>query len=178
LLSGGIDSAAVLNQVAAAGFNATAVFVDYGQASAFRERSCARQISRHYGIELHDLAITGLSPPRGGEIVGRNGFLVLVAASLLERNPGIIYLGIHAGTDYYDCSVSFVESANVLLTGYTNAALSLRAPFVEWSKSDVYAYCIEHGVPLALTWSCEIQGDRECGTCRSCVDRRSVHVRA
>ena len=36
----------------------------------------------------------------------------------------------------------------------------------------------ELGVPFALTWSCYVGGDRHCGKCGTCVERKEAFHRA
>jgi 7-cyano-7-deazaguanine synthase len=51
--------------------------------------------------------------------------------------------------------------------------MRLLAPFVQWSKADVYSLALRLDVPLGLTHSCEAS-DEPCGSCRSCVDREAL----
>ena len=37
---------------------------------------------------------------------------------------------------------------------------------------------VELGVCFALTWSCYVGGDRHCGKCGTCVERKEAFVRA
>jgi 7-cyano-7-deazaguanine synthase len=107
-----------------------------------------------------------------GEVVGRNAFLIMAALMFGPRNPDFIAIGIHAGSPYYDCSVPFFERMSILLAEHTDGRCALLAPFLEWSKSDVFEYAINSGLDLSSTFSCEAGTLPTCGSCRSCLDRK------
>lgn len=83
-----------------------------------------------------------------------------------------IILGIHAGSDYTDCSPGFVANINCLLDIYANGTICLEAPFIEWDKNGIILYCKEKEVPCHLTYSCETGSVPPCGKCLSCLDRK------
>ena len=89
---------------------------------------------------------------------------------------GIIALGIHKGTPYYDCTEKFVKDINRILEGYTDGRVIFEAPFIKWNKKMVYDYCIDNHIPIHLTYSCELGDENHCGKCRSCLDRSSLNV--
>ncbi len=177
LLSGGIDSATLLADGAARGDTLRALFVDYGQAPASRERTCSEAIADNFGIQWSALAITGLEIP-DGEISGRNALLAHLALTELGSGRGAcIYLGIHAGTPYRDCTPEFVEETQRSLDFQSGGAARLVAPFVNWPKQMLIDHALELGVPLELTHSCERSLD-PCEECPSCIDRRGIVARA
>jgi 7-cyano-7-deazaguanine synthase len=106
--------------------------------------------------------------------VGRNGFLIF--ASLLARGatPGLLAVGLHAGTPYYDCSEGFFVAMERLVSEHTDSCVTLVAPFLRWHKSDVYEYFRSAELPIDLTYSCEAGTNPPCEKCASCRDRRNL----
>lgn len=169
LLSGGIDSAAVLALLAADGCDANAIWIDYAQPAAAAEREASIAIAANYGAIWNEVTLGGLKPPARGEFPGRNDMLMALAASF-SSNP-LIGIGIHAGTNYVDCSPLWLEGWQELLAREYQGRVDIFAPLVSLEKAQVYALARELAVPMALTYSCET-GTTPCGDCLSCQDRR------
>lgn len=174
LLSGGIDSAACVSFLIDQGLEVSAVFVEHGQAAADFERVAVRSVSSALGVDLLELSFTGAAPFGSGELVGRNAFLVFAAMFATRARTSRIALGIHGGTPYYDCSPAFVEVINRAVAEHTDNAVRVVAPFIEWTKQDVYNYFIRTELPIELTYSCESGGAPPCGRCASCLDRKAL----
>jgi len=49
--------------------------------------------------------------------------------------------------------------------------IELKAPFVEWSKTEIAERGFELGVPYVMTWSCYRDEDPACATCDACALR-------
>src|SRR5260370_32203116 len=113
-----------------------------------------------------------------GEIAGRNAFLVLTAMLFNPKHSGAIVLGIHRGTHYYDCQDGFIGDMSRILDGYSDGRVKLAAPFLSWTKDMIWSYCLEHNVPLDLTWSCEVGPTEACGACLSCRDLEALRARS
>lgn len=107
----------------------------------------------------------------------RNGLFLSSAASMaLSLECSVLYYGAHhddwAGNAYPDCSREFVVAMNSAIKEGTGGELHMEAPFVEWSKADIVKKGLELNVPYELTWSCYEGGDKPCGVCATCIDRR------
>lgn len=107
----------------------------------------------------------------------RNGLFLSSAASMaLSLECSVLYYGAHhddwAGNAYPDCSREFVFAMNNAIKEGTGGELHMEAPFVEWSKADIVKKGLELNVPYELTWSCYEGGDKPCGVCATCIDRR------
>lgn len=178
LLSGGIDSSCCVAFYRRMGHDATGVFVDYGQSVRHAEEKSAKAIADHYAIPLHVIRCSGSFAGFQDEIVGRNAFLAFVALLYHPTFAGLLALGVHAGTPYYDCSEHFVTQLGGILSGYRAGQLALATPFVRWTKRMIYDFCAEYEVPTYLTWSCEVGPSGPCGRCLSCKDREHLNVRA
>jgi len=176
LLSGGIDSTACVHYFQKEKYKVKSVFVDYGQKARERELSSAKKISECYNIEFNKVVVKTSKEFSSGEILGRNAFLIFAVIMYQKTIPGIISLGIHSGTPYYDCSEEFVNNINDILNGYTGGRVLLHAPFLKWDKYMIYQYCKDNEVPIHLTYSCENGTVPPCGKCLSCKDRKALDV--
>jgi len=177
LLSGGIDSSACVAFYVGLPSQVEALFLDYGQPPIEPEWNSAQRVARHYGIGINRIKCSGPSRQFSGEIVGRNAFFVFSALVYRPGLTGLIALGIHAGTPYYDCSVRFSEQASQLLRDCSGGKVDLGTPFVSWPKDRIWRFCQERQVPVSLTWSCEVGPSVPCGQCLSCRDREALDVR-
>lgn len=152
LLSGGIDSTACIEYYLSHGYNASALFVEYGQPQVELERNAANAVADHYSIILKHVAVSGCLIPEG-YIPARNALLLSLALMNLENKPGLVAIGIHAGTTYSDCSPEFRDSMQHIFDLYEQGQVRIDAPFLHWSKSEIWDYAQLHNVPLHLTYS-------------------------
>ena len=175
LFSGGVDSTACADYLQKRGNRVRGLFVDYGQKAAPFERAAAEQLSTFLNIGLSLIRFVTERSFGGGEIAGRNAFLVF--ASILDDSHSesrLIALGLHAGTPYYDCSPAFLEAINRLVSEYTDGRTRVIAPFIDWTKRDIVDYALRAGLPIHVAYSCEVGGLPPCGSCLSCRDRRML----
>jgi 7-cyano-7-deazaguanine synthase len=174
LLSGGIDSFACAHLLLAKGLRVRALYIDFGQDAALHEQFVAKKIAEHLRIDFQQLRISSDVGFGSGELIGRNGFLALTALLFDHGQSGMIGMGLHHGTGYYDCSQSFVDSLTSMIREYTDGKTTFSAPFASWSKRDVYDYFVRARLPIDLTYSCEAGSPEPCGRCASCDDRREL----
>lgn len=112
----------------------------------------------------------------------RNGLLLSIAAaitdSLFPGEEAQIYYGAHAddaaGNAYADCSPEFAEAISNAIQIGTYGNISVVAPFINTNKAGVVKKGLELGVPYELTWSCYEGGEKACGTCGTCIDRKAA----
>jgi 7-cyano-7-deazaguanine synthase len=174
LLSGGLDSIACAHFLQRRGLEVRGLFIDYGQAAASREATASTALAECLAIPIEACALSNPHHLSAGELLGRNAMLIFNALFLIQAETDLLALGLHAGVPYFDCSETFVASAGRLLLELTDGRVSLIAPFIAWTKKDVFDYFRTTGLPLALTYSCETGIDPVCGTCASCRDRKAL----
>ncbi|MEU5108040.1 7-cyano-7-deazaguanine synthase QueC [Streptomyces sp. NPDC021354] len=201
VLSGGMDSTTLMAHYAALSYRLIAVTVDYGQRHR-REIDSARRIAAHYGARHHVVDLSGLGSVLGGSaltddsvtvpdghyaeqsmkatvVPNRNAVLANVAVAVgVAHRAGVVALGMHAGDHfiYPDCRPAFHAALRELVTvaneGFPTP--SVEAPFITWSKADIAAHGTRLGAPLEASWSCYKGGERHCGTCGTCYERREA----
>jgi 7-cyano-7-deazaguanine synthase len=174
LMSGGIDSSACAHFLLARGYVVEGLFVDYGQAAVGPESRAVAIIADHLGVSFRRISFAGFAPSGSGELVGRNALLVFAALFANRGRSGLLGLGIHAGTPYYDCSGEFFAAADRLVAEHTDGKVAVVAPFVNWPKRDIRDYFISAKLPVGATYSCEVGSEPSCGKCASCRDRRAL----
>lgn len=174
LLSGGADSSACLTFLKEQGAHLHSLFIDYGQPSAKEERSAAFAISDYYEVPLTAIEVTGFKRWDAGYVNGRNAFLLHTALMAADFSRGLIGIGIHAGTSYADCTEYFIRQMQASFDVYMDGRVQVYAPFLGWTKKEVWEYSRGVGMPLELTYSCETGGVPSCRRCRSCIDRESL----
>lgn len=176
LLSGGLDSTTALAAAAGEPAACQALFVKYGQGAEREEQRAAQAIAQYYAVSIETLTVEGrrFGP---GEIRGRNAFLIHAALLAAPLEPTTIIIGLHAGTDYIDCTPEFVDLMQRSLALHTGGEVTLSAPFVDFSKGDIHSLTRKLQVPVELTYSCE-RGGEPCGECLSCSDRELLRALA
>lgn len=178
LLSGGIDSSTLAAHLARSGVETQGLFIDYGQRAAVREWAAAQLVADELRISVRKADVASLRVDYQGQIVGRNAFFLLTALMCVRPSQGLVGIGIHDGSDYADCTRGFVEAMQGVFDIYCSGLVQVAAPFLTWGKADVFEYAGSLGVPLPLTYSCELGLGQPCGRCRSCDDLERLSARA
>ena len=171
LMSGGLDSTALIDFYLRRKAPVQGIHFQYGQSNSRSEAKSVRKIAKFYELDQQVEELRFPLMRRREEVVGRNAMFVM-AAGCLKPPPIRLALGIHSGTAYYDCSNSFVTDCQRLLDGYFGGMVRVEAPFLRFGKADIVDYCRANDVPIQLTYSCQRQNDPPCGKCSSCRDRR------
>lgn len=112
----------------------------------------------------------------------RNGLLLSIATayadSLFPNEEVEIYYGAHAddaaGRAYADCSPEFAEAMNQAINIGTYGKIRVERPLINMNKAEVVKTGLELKVPYDLTWSCYEGGEKQCGTCGTCIDRKNA----
>lgn len=197
IYSGGMDSTTMLYDYKEE--IAIAVSFDYGSNHNARELHFASLHCKRLGIKhiiipldfikqyFHSSLLEGADAIPEGHYAAenmkstvvpfRNGIMIAIAAGLAE-NYGLqkIMLANHSGdhTIYPDCRPEFVKAMdNACQTG-TYQRVQLFTPYTQWTKTDIAKRGKELGIDYAETWSCYKGGERPCGKCGTCVERREA----
>lgn len=110
-------------------------------------------------------------------VPNRNGIMLSIAAAVAENNDiHEIYYGAQKQDTYHywDTTEEFTQSFNGLLESNDRHQLTVLAPFVNMSKSEVVKIALDLEVDISKTWSCYNGGEKPCGICHTCVERNTA----
>jgi 7-cyano-7-deazaguanine synthase len=107
----------------------------------------------------------------------RNGIMLAIAAGLAESN-GLqhVMMANHSGDHaiYPDCRPEFVSNMSHAISAGTYEHLTILAPYTDITKGDIATRGKRLGVDYGHTWSCYKGGDRHCGKCGTCTERKEA----
>jgi 7-cyano-7-deazaguanine synthase len=176
LSSGGIDSAVLLYHLRES--KMVPIYIDFMQGSHTGRHSIEALFRQceHLGCTLRyfrcDLPYR--VAPGTEEVTGRNLYLLssaIMVASELKSSAIHIYIGVHKEDHpYADCTPTFIAHVNSLLHE-TCKNIEVKAPFIEWTKSEIILLGEQLHVPWQHTWSCYTDSKHHCGKCHSCKER-------
>lgn len=201
VLSGGMDSTTMLYEYADR--IALAVTFDYGSNHNAREIACAEYNCAQLGIELVKIKLdfigrlfdssllqgAGAIPEgnyddknmRSTVVPFRNGIMLAAAAGLAEsRGLHTLMLANHGGDHaiYPDCRPGFVEAMSRAISEGTYEHITIFAPYTDITKGQIAARGKALGIDYAHTYSCYKGGERHCGRCGTCRERREAMAEA
>ena len=111
----------------------------------------------------------------------RNGIMLSIAVGIAESN-GLKYVMManHGGdhTIYPDCRPEFVDAFDQAASAGTFVNVHLRSPYTNITKSDIARKGKALGIDYSQTWSCYKGGEKHCGKCGTCVERREAFAEA
>lgn len=197
LLSGGLDSATVLAQARAAGYQPYALSLSYGQRHS-AELLAAARVAEALGAVEHKVIVLDLgaiggsaltdftidvpeSPSEGIPVTyvpARNTVFLSLALGWAEvLGARDIFVGVNAVdySGYPDCRPAFIEAFEQLANlatkvGVEHGGIHIHAPLIDMSKAEIIRAGTQLGVDYGLTVSCyaaDEQG-RACARCDSC----------
>lgn len=201
VLSGGMDSVTLLHQEKER--IALAVTFDYGSNHNAREIECARAQCGLLGIEhiviplefmgryFKSSLLSGADAIPEGHYADenmkstvvpfRNGIMLSVACGLAESR-GLLHvmLANHGGDHaiYPDCRPGFVAAMSLAMKEGTYDGVDIIAPFTNITKGDIAKIGKRLGVDYSLTYSCYKGGEKHCGVCGTCVERKEAMAEA
>ncbi len=107
----------------------------------------------------------------------RNGIMLAIAAGMAEsRGLTKVLIANHGGDHaiYPDCRPGFVSAMDAATQAGTYVGVRVVAPYTNITKTDIALRGKALGIDYAETWSCYKGGDRHCGRCGTCVERREA----
>lgn len=198
--SGGLDSTVLLYYLKYRRNHVVrALSVDYGQRHR-KELDAARDITGLLEVPHFVADLSGLRPILSGSsqtddavpvpeghyaeesmkatvVPNRNMLLLSVAGmwAVSSKSKFVAYAA-HAGDHaiYPDCRGEFSAAMTAALALCDWEAISLITPFLSKTKASIVHQGYELGVPFARTWSCYKGGEKHCGKCGTCVERREA----
>jgi len=197
ILSGGMDSVTMLHEYHSR--IALAVSFDYGSNHNAREIGCARWHCTQLGVEHIVIPLTFMSEyfessllsgaeaiPEGDYrsdnmkstvVPFRNGIMLSIAAGLAEsRKLKHVMMANHGGDHdiYPDCRPEFTSAMSQAMRAGTYPGITLLAPYTYLTKGDIAAHGKRLGVDYAHTYSCYKGGEKHCGKCGTCIERKEA----
>ena len=107
----------------------------------------------------------------------RNGIMLAIAAGLAETN-GLLHVMManHSGDHaiYPDCRADFVDAMAGAVREGTYNGVELFTPYTHWTKADIARRGKALGIDYGKTWSCYKGGEKHCGKCGTCQERREA----
>lgn len=197
ILSGGMDSVTLLydhkDEIA------LALTFDYGSNHNAREIPFAQLHCQRLGIEhiviplsfIHDYFKSSLldgaeAIPEGNYndenmkstvVPFRNGIMLSIAIGMAEsRGLKNVLIANHAGdhTIYPDCRPEFIKAIDAAAESGTYVNVRVKAPYTNITKSDIARIGKRLGLNYAETWSCYKGGEKHCGRCGTCRERKDA----
>lgn len=197
ILSGGMDSVTLLydkkDEIA------VAVTFDYGSNHNKREEEFAKYHCEKLGIEhiiipltfIHDYfkssLLEGASAIPDGHyedetmkstvVPFRNGIMLSVACGLAEsRELEKVLIANHFGDHaiYPDCRKGFIDAISEAMRNGTYKGITIDAPYTNITKTDIAKIGKSLGIDYSKTYSCYKGGEKHCGKCGTCVERKEA----
>lgn len=107
----------------------------------------------------------------------RNGIMLSIAAGIAESN-GLkkVLIANHGGdhTIYPDCRPAFIKAMNEATENGTYVNVSICAPYTNITKADIARIGKRLGIDYSETWSCYKGGEKHCGKCGTCIERKEA----
>ncbi|MDQ0458064.1 7-cyano-7-deazaguanine synthase QueC [Rhizobium paknamense] len=198
--SGGLDSVSLAHKIAAEQQLIGLLSFDYGQRHK-KEVEFAALAAKRLGVPHQVIDITAIGKSLTGSaltddldvpdghyaeetmkitvVPNRNAIMLAIAFGVAAaKKADAVAVAVHGGDHfiYPDCRPGFIDAFQVMqnhaLEGY--ADVKLLAPFVTVPKSEIVRQGAKYHTPFAETWSCYKGGEKHCGRCGTCVERREA----
>ncbi len=197
ILSGGMDSVTLLYEKEKS--IALAVTFDYGSNHNKREQECAAYHCKKLGINhiiiplnfIHryfkSSLLEGADAIPDGHYTAenmkstvvpfRNGIMLSIACGLAE-SYGLkkVLIANHFGDHaiYPDCRSNFIDHMNAAMECGTYIHVMIDAPYTGITKTDIAKIGKVFGIDYSKTYSCYKGGEKHCGKCGTCVERKEA----
>lgn len=197
ILSGGMDSVTLLYDKKDS--ISLAITFDYGSNHNKREIKYAKYHCERLGIEhivipldfIHKYFKSSLlegsdAIPEGHYadenmkstvVPFRNGIMLSIACGMAEsRGLKYVMIANHAGDHsiYPDCRMTFINSMSEAMSYGTYENIKIYAPYTSISKTQIAMIGKSLKIDYSKTYSCYKGGEKHCGKCGTCVERKEA----
>lgn len=197
IVSGGMDSITLLHDYQKA--IKLAITFDYGSNHAAKEIAFAKEHCKELGIEHIIIPLAFIkeyfnsSLLQGADAIPeghyeaenmkstvvpfRNGIMLAIACGIAEsRGLHYVLIANHGGDHaiYPDCRATFIESMSEAMAYGTYEKVRIIAPYTGITKSDIATIGSKLKIDYSKTWSCYKGGEKHCGKCGTCVERKEA----
>ena len=197
IYSGGLDSTTLLYEYKDS--IALAVSFYYGSKHNGREIACAVENCQRLGIKHMVIPLDFMGQyfkssllQGGGDIPEgsyaddnmkstvvpfRNGIMLSIAAGLAESyGLDTVMMANHSGDHaiYPDCRPEFVDAFAKAVEAGTYEGIQLVSPYCNITKRDIALRGQALGIDYSLTYSCYKGGEKHCGKCGTCTERKEA----
>lgn len=111
----------------------------------------------------------------------RNGIMLSIAVGIAESHKlKNVLIANHAGdhTIYPDCRPEFISAMDKAASNGTYVNARVVAPYTNITKGEIAKIGKELGIDYTETWSCYKGGNKHCGKCGTCVERKEALAEA
>lgn len=190
LMSGGLDTTLLLYMLHEENVPLHVLSFDYGQEAVkeinYAHKHCNKLNVTHEVIVLEGGELSG-NLGHGKDIIhddpilvpARNQVFISIGVSYaLQHGYERVYYGATKGANpsYMDCSPEFVHQFNLLNLISDLKIVQIRAPLLQYTKQEIIDMLLERNIDLRDTWSCYANGEKPCGECSSCKDRKNFET--
>ncbi|MBF1574421.1 MAG: 7-cyano-7-deazaguanine synthase QueC [Prevotella salivae] len=107
----------------------------------------------------------------------RNGIMLSIAIGIAESNHlKKVLIANHGGdhTIYPDCRPQFIQAIDAAANAGTFVNVRVEAPYTNITKGDIARIGKRLGLDYTETWSCYKGGEKQCGKCGTCIERKEA----
>jgi 7-cyano-7-deazaguanine synthase len=191
LVSGGLDSTTLVYWLIQHETKVVPLFLDYGQHCARTEReTLVRVLPESLRGAVQSVDISSIYEGSRSRLIDeadlwrdrvtsedmylpyRNLLFMSVAASFAQSRGLNHVCSAFINSNHaleLDCSSEFFDRLAEVLANY--GGVQIEMPFRDKTKSDVAFLAARLGVPIGMTYSCQISSSTPCGACPNCVER-------
>ncbi|EKX48831.1 hypothetical protein GUITHDRAFT_105455 [Guillardia theta CCMP2712] len=188
LLSGGVESVTLMPLLSArmgskvSETHLVPLFVDYAQRGAEMERRASKRVCDRLGLELLELDASRVGQGMRLRqkqrlhvpVPHRNLFALSLALAMANvEGAKKMHIAIQKeDTDWYPSASRDFLAASKSMVQLLEPQIELLTPFLDMTKQQVLELGVEVGVDYSGTYSCIRGGERHCGTCKQCRERK------
>lgn len=146
-VSGGIDSVVMLDHLVRHGFTPVVAHVDHGlRADSRADADLVRKLAADYGLPYEEVRLD--LPARSSEDAARQARHQWLESVRRKHRADVIATAHHADDVIETVLINLVRGTGWRGVSSLRETKRYRRPLLEWSKTDIVQYALEHG----LSW--------------------------